>query len=88
MAQWSANSSGSRHEPMILQSAHWCCRDFSLGSLGSVSREKFEALLKKHEDPKRIELPAMFSWLSTQIPGYVEPQDVCSYSRNGLASAF
>jgi hypothetical protein len=43
---------------------------FRWGVWGSLSRENFETLLQKHEDPKRIELPAMFSWLSTQIPEY------------------
>jgi hypothetical protein len=44
--------------------------------------------LKKHEDPKRIELPAMFSCLSTQIPGYLEPQDVAHIQETGLRPHF
>ena len=42
--------------------------NFCWGVWGSLSRENFETLLKEEEDPKRVELPAMFSWLSTQIP--------------------
>jgi hypothetical protein len=36
--------------------------------------------LKKHEDPKRIELPAMFSWLSTQIPEYPDTLNLNMYA--------
>jgi hypothetical protein len=40
------------------------------GVWGSLSPENFETLSKKGEDAKRVELPVMFSWLSTQIPEY------------------
>ena len=53
---------------------------FRWGVWGSVSRENFGALLKKHEDPKRIELPAMFSWLSTQIPEYPDTLNLKMYA--------
>jgi len=43
---------------------------FRWGVWGSLSRENFEKLLAMDEDPKRTELPAMFSWLSTRIPEY------------------
>lgn len=43
---------------------------FGWGVWGSLSRENFETLLNKHDDPKRAELPPMISWLSTQIPEY------------------
>ena len=43
---------------------------FRWGVWGSLSRENFEDLFNKHDDPKRIELPPMFSWLSTEIPEY------------------
>ena len=52
---------------------------FRWGVWGSLSRENFETLLKKHEDPKRIELPAMFSWLSTQIPEYPDTLSLKMY---------
>lgn len=40
------------------------------GVWGSLSSENFETLLAMDEDPKRTELAAMFSWLSTRIPEY------------------
>jgi hypothetical protein len=53
---------------------------FRWGVWGSLSRENFEILLKKHEDPKRIELPSMFSWLSTQIPEYPDTLSLKMYA--------
>jgi hypothetical protein len=43
---------------------------FRWGVWGSLSRENFEALLKRDNDRTRTELPAMFSWLSSQISDY------------------
>jgi len=43
---------------------------FRWGVWGSLSRQNFETLLEMNEDPKRAELPAMFSWLSNRIPDY------------------
>jgi hypothetical protein len=43
---------------------------FCWGVWGSLSHENFETLLKNRQDAERVELPAMFSWLSTQIPEY------------------
>ena len=43
---------------------------FRWGVWGSLSRENFETLLRMFEDPKRTELPPMFSWLSSQIDDY------------------
>jgi len=45
---------------------------FRWGVWGSLSRENFEVLMRKHEDPKRVDLPPMFSWLSTRLPEYPE----------------
>ncbi len=42
---------------------------FRWGVWGSLSRPNFEALLKS-ENGDIVELPPMFSWLSSQIPGY------------------
>ena len=53
---------------------------FRWGVWGSLSRENFEALLKKHEDPKRVELPPMFSWLSTQLPEYPDTLNLKMYA--------
>ena len=33
------------------------------------------------DDPKRIELPPMFSWLSTQIPEYPDTLSLKMYAR-------
>jgi hypothetical protein len=43
---------------------------FRWGVWGSLSYENYETVLKNREEAKRSELPAMFSWLSTQIPEY------------------
>jgi len=37
-------------------------------------------LLKVEDDPKRIELPPMFSWLSTQIPEYPDTLSLKMYA--------
>jgi len=50
------------------------------GVWGSLSRENFETLLKVEDDPKRIELPPMFSWLSTQIPEYPDTLSLKMYA--------
>ncbi|HEY7406392.1 MAG TPA: DUF2199 domain-containing protein [Candidatus Angelobacter sp.] len=43
---------------------------FRWGVWGSLSRDNFQRLIDMDEDPKRTELPAMFSWLSTRLPEY------------------
>ena len=53
---------------------------FCWGVWGSISRENFETLREKNDDPKRIELPSMFSWLSTQIPEYPDTLNVKMYA--------
>lgn len=45
---------------------------FRWGVWGSLSRENFEKLMEVFDDPKRTELPAMFSWLSNSIKDYPE----------------
>jgi hypothetical protein len=40
------------------------------GVWGSLSRDNFEKLWRMKDDSKRVELPAMFSWLNTRIPDY------------------
>jgi hypothetical protein len=50
------------------------------GVWGSLSRENFETLMKMNDDPKRIELPAMFSWLSTKIPEYPDTLNLKMYA--------
>lgn len=53
---------------------------FRWGVWGSLSPENFRALLNKHDDPKRTELPAMFSWLSTFIPEYPDTLNLKMYA--------
>lgn len=50
------------------------------GVWGSLSRENFEKLIRMHEDPKRAELSAMFSWLSTRIPEYPDTLNLKMYT--------
>ena len=40
------------------------------GVWGSLSRENFEKVLLTNNDPRGVELPAMFSWLSNRIDEY------------------
>jgi hypothetical protein len=53
---------------------------FRWGVWGSLSRDNFETLLRMNDDPKRVELPPMFSWLSTQIPEYPDTLNLKMYS--------
>lgn len=55
---------------------------FRWGVWGSLSRKNFETLLEKQNDPKRIELPPMFSWLSTRIPEYPETLSLKMYAHS------
>lgn len=51
------------------------------GVWGSLSRENFETLLKIDDNAKHEDLPAMFSWLSTQIPEYPDTINLKMYAR-------
>jgi len=53
---------------------------FRWGVWGSLSHENFETLQRMAEDPKRVELPPMFSWLSTQIDGYPDTVNLKMYA--------
>lgn len=55
-------------------------KNFSWGVWGSLSRENFKALMAKDSDPKRAELPPMFSWLSTKISGYPDTLNLKMYA--------
>ena len=50
------------------------------GVWGSLSRDNFQTLIKMNDDPKRVELPPMFSWLSTQIPEYPDTLSLKMYA--------
>jgi hypothetical protein len=54
--------------------------DFCWGVWGSFSRENFKLILKSEEDEKRVELPAMFSWLSTRITEYPDTASMKMYA--------
>jgi len=49
---------------------------FRWGVWGSLSRANFEKLLSMEDDPKRIELPPMFSWLSSNISDYPDTRSL------------
>jgi hypothetical protein len=53
---------------------------FRWGAWGSLSRDNFETLLKMDDDPMRIELPRMFSWLSSQLPEYPDTLNLKMYA--------
>ncbi len=53
---------------------------FRWGVWGSLSRENFEKLLEMDEDPKRTELPSMFSWLSSRIGEYPDTLSLKMYA--------
>ena len=64
---------------------------FRWGVWGSLSRENFNTLLELDSKEERVDLPHMFSWLSTKIPeypGYAEPEDVCAHPGTRNASVF
>jgi hypothetical protein len=66
---------GVIHLPIIgtLETFRW-------GVWGSLNRDNFETLLKMENDPKRIELPPMFSWLSSRIPEYPNTLNLKMYA--------
>jgi hypothetical protein len=43
---------------------------FRWGVWGSLSRQNFETLLHADDAPKRVDIPPMFSWLSSQLTEY------------------
>src|SRR6185436_1773853 len=66
---------GNIHLPII-----GCAETFRWGVWGSLSRENFERLLSADEDEERVELPAMFSWLSNQIKEYPDTLNLKMYA--------
>jgi hypothetical protein len=50
------------------------------GVWGSLSGENFDTLSKIGGDPKRVDLPAMFSWLSNRIPEYPDTLNLKMYA--------
>jgi hypothetical protein len=45
---------------------------FGYGVWSSLSKKSFERLLELWDDPRRMEEPPYFGWLSNSIPGYPE----------------
>lgn len=66
---------GSIHLPII-----GTAESFRWGVWGSLSRENFHKLLSMIEDPKRVELEPMFSWLSSKIDGYPDTINLKMYA--------
>jgi hypothetical protein len=66
---------GLIHLPIIgaAESLRW-------GVWGSLSRENFERLLEMDGDPARVELPPMFSWLSSRIDDYPDTLSLKMYA--------
>ncbi len=50
------------------------------GVWGSLSKVNFHKLLEMHHDPKRVELPPMFSWLSNNISEYPDTLNLKMYT--------
>lgn len=53
---------------------------FRWGVWGSLSQANFELLLEMGENPRRVELPPMFSWLSSQIAYYSDTLNLKMYA--------
>lgn len=53
---------------------------FRWGVWGSLSRANFEKLLEMDDDPERVELQPMFSWLSSQISDYPDTLNLKMYA--------
>lgn len=53
---------------------------FRWGVWGSLSKDNFGKLISMWDDPKRAELPPMFSWLSNNIKHYPETLNLKMYA--------
>ena len=53
---------------------------FRWGVWGSLSEPNFNQLIEMNDDPKRIDLPPMFSWLSSQIKDYPDSLSLKMYA--------
>jgi len=53
---------------------------FRWGVWGSLSLENFKKLIAMDDDPKRVELEPMFSWLSNYIDEYPETRNLKMYA--------
>lgn len=62
---------GILHLPII-----GAAENFRWGVWGSLSRENFERLLRMDKDPACVDLPPMFSWLSSNISDYPDTRSL------------
>ena len=53
---------------------------FRWGVWGSLSKDNFGKLMSMWDDPKRVELPPMFSWLSNNIQHYPDTLNLKMYA--------
>lgn len=66
---------GVIHLPIIGAAESFCW-----GVWGSLSRENFETLLRVDDDPKSVDFPPMFSWLSSAISDYPDTLNLKMYA--------
>jgi hypothetical protein len=66
---------GAIHLPII-----GTAESFRWGVWGSLSRENFEALLRRDDDRNPVELQPMFSWLSSRISEYPDTLNLKMYA--------
>jgi hypothetical protein len=66
---------GLIHLPIIGAADSFCW-----GVWGSLSRANFESLLEASETSGHVDLPPMFSWLSSQIPEYPDTLNLKMYA--------
>src|SRR5258708_10554462 len=62
--------------PILGTDEHFCW-----GTWESLSRDNFGRLLALHDDPKPVDLPALFSWLSRKLPDYPDTLSLKMYAR-------
>lgn len=53
---------------------------FCWGVWGSLSRANFQKVIDMNDDPERVEVPPMFSWLSNNIDEYPETLNLKMYA--------
>jgi hypothetical protein len=58
-------------------------KHFCWGVWGSLNRANFETLIEKGDSPDPVDLPPMFSWLSSQISDYPDTLNLKMYARIG-----
>jgi len=54
---------------------------FRWGVWGSLKQENFDKIMALEDDPKIVNLPPMFSWLSNELPEYGQTLNLKMYAR-------